>query len=271
MSILMLVLSGLHTLYLNTAGGGYTTTLHQWVSDSWRTSGLPRASNENDMFRLEDIATVIHEGSVGEVLKFNAIGPVIRLYFISFDARFFKILAFFMLGFWTGRNILDNNLHKNRPFLIKVALAGWLIGLPLNIHFTMGDFGWIENSSLSFLRNSLVPFGYVALTSGYAASFTLLYQTGLRDFLSKSFSSVGKAALSNYLFQSLAGIFLFYNIGLGFGVYCGSACLTIAVIAIFGLQILVSRIWIKYYRYGPVEWLWRVLTYGRHINNRRNE
>jgi uncharacterized protein len=266
---LLLVIPGLHSWYLIESSGGYTNTLYRWLSESWAALGLPEASGSAGSFRMENIAKVIRDDSWETVLRFNFVGPLLRLYLIAYDARVIKILAMFVLGFWIGRNILDNRIHNNTSFLKKTALTGYLIGLPLNIYFSMDNGAGLDENWYVVIANSLDTFGYISLTSAYAATFTLLYLTGFRKFLDWSFNKVGKAALSNYLFQSVAGILLFYSAGLGLGQYVGATMLTVAVLAIFGFQILISKLWLGYFRFGPVEWLWRMLTYGRYMDNRR--
>jgi uncharacterized protein len=267
--ILLLFIPGLHTWYLIESSGGYTNTLYQWLSKSWMALDLPVQSSPDGAFRMENIADVIRSESWETIIRFNFVGPLLRFYLIAYDARIIKILAMFVLGFWIGRNILDNHIHKNRSFLAKAAITGFLVGLPLNIYYSM-DNGVLFHENLdNIIGNSLNTFGYISLTSAYAATFTLLYTTGFRAFLDWSFNAVGKSALSNYLFQSVAGILLFYSAGLGLGEHFGATALTIFVIAIFGFQILFSTLWLGSFRFGPVEWLWRMLTYGRFINNRK--
>ncbi|HEX3481039.1 MAG TPA: DUF418 domain-containing protein [Kofleriaceae bacterium] len=69
--------------------------------------------------------------------------------------------------------------------------------------------------------------------------------------------------LTTYLGQTVIATFLFYGWGLGLSGQLGSAaCLAIAI-AIFALQVVACRLWLARFRFGPVEWLWRTLVYGR--------
>jgi uncharacterized protein len=266
--VLLLMIPALHSLYINYYEGGYTNVLYQWVSNTWLAAGLPTGSTGNDIFGEQDIAQVIHGGSWATVLRFNSIGPVLRLYIMSLDARIFKILAVFVLGFWAGRKIVTNNLHKNRVFLIRTALVGWLTGLPLNIFLAMDNNTILNDSLIIILKDSINQFGYLCLAVAYCATFILIYQSGFKKFLNWSFNSVGKTALTNYILQSLLGILIFYSAGLGLGRYSGSFTLTVAVVLIFGLQIFISNLWLKHFRQGPVEWLWKSFSYGHFKNNR---
>ena len=70
-------------------------------------------------------------------------------------------------------------------------------------------------------------------------------------------------ALTNYIGHSLIGIVLFYGIGFGLGTRFGLIHAEITALCVFLLQIAVSRWWLKHFRFGPLEWIWRMLTYGR--------
>jgi uncharacterized protein len=73
-------------------------------------------------------------------------------------------------------------------------------------------------------------------------------------------ASVGKMALSVYLSQSVIGVYLFFNIGLGLFTLTSPGQNALLCIAIFATQILICRWWLKYFSYGPIEWLWRSAT-----------
>ena len=74
---------------------------------------------------------------------------------------------------------------------------------------------------------------------------------------------IGRMPLTVYLSQSAIATFMFYGWGLGLSGKVGAAgCLGIST-AIFALQIAACRLWLRRYRFGPVEWLWRTLAYGR--------
>ena len=81
----------------------------------------------------------------------------------------------------------------------------------------------------------------------------------IKDWLAPA----GRMALSNYLMQSLIGTLLFYGYGLALWGQVGRAWQAVGVLAVFALQMLGSRWWLARFRFGPVEWVWRCITYGR--------
>ena len=102
---------------------------------------------------------------------------------------------------------------------------------------------------------------------GYAASIALLCQN--KSTLLKWFAPVGQMALSNYVFQTTISITLFYGIGFGFRGQFSFVVIIGIAIGIFICQTLFSRWWLTLFKYGPLEWVWRQLTYGKRMTLRR--
>ncbi|MFO7446699.1 MAG: DUF418 domain-containing protein [Ignavibacteriaceae bacterium] len=267
----VMLIPGLHSWYLHSADNSYTNIVYEKFSETWTEVGLPKASDEYYTFQMPDVVEVIQSDSLNTVLTFNYIGPMLRGYIFLLDARMFKVLAIFIIGLWAGRKLMSDKLHQNNSLLVRFAIAGFIIGLPLNLFDSMNVSAGSNSAWLIIAKDGLSPFGNLALTAGYSASFMLIFQSPLRRIMTKFFSAVGKTALTNYILQSIISIFLFYEIGLGLGKYFGSAYLTLSVIIIFLFQVLLSILWLKRYKYGPLEWLWRMLTYGSYIKNRKNK
>ena len=126
---------------------------------------------------------------------------------------------------------------------------------------------WRQLSSLPFptalLGDALTTIQPLALMLFYASAIVLLAQRAAWKKWLAPLAPVGRMALSNYLFQSLVYVTLFYRYGLGLEGTVGPALLTVLSIFIFVLQILLSRWWLTRFRFGPMEWLWRTLTYGK--------
>jgi uncharacterized protein len=113
-------------------------------------------------------------------------------------------------------------------------------------------------------------FGVPALALAIIAMVATLWQKeGWRRPLA-ILAPVGRMALTNYLLQTLICVFIFYGYGFGQFGKVGAAEATLIALAIFVIQILISTMWLRYFEYGPMEWIWRQLTYRQRLGLRRN-
>jgi len=184
---------------------------------------------------------------------------------ILFTGREFRVFAMFLLGFWVTRRGLFMQIEHYKPLLKKVMWVSFAIGIPLNLIYAT----IIKNPSYydlewSGMLNPLVyAYGVPALGIAYAIGIALLYQHTFWQKILNVFAPVGRTALTIYLTQSLIMTFVFHGWGLG---YLGELNATQYVpmgFALYIFQIFASHIWLRYFKYGPFEWLWRSLTYGK--------
>ncbi|RKH48945.1 DUF418 domain-containing protein, partial [Corallococcus llansteffanensis] len=105
--------------------------------------------------------------------------------------------------------------------------------------------------------------GYLFMGMGYAAAFALLFQ---RERWSKALgvlAPAGRMALSLYLMQTVVSLWLYDGWGLGLVGHLPSSRVALLVLGVFAVQVGLSHLWLSRFRFGPAEWLWRSLTYGR--------
>jgi uncharacterized protein len=105
--------------------------------------------------------------------------------------------------------------------------------------------------------------GDVGLALFLMTSIVLLYQNKKWLLIFKHLAYMGRMALSNYLFQSIVCTTIFYSYGLGLYGKIGPALGLVLTIVIFAIQIYISKYWFKHFQFGPMEWVWRSLTYGK--------
>jgi len=105
--------------------------------------------------------------------------------------------------------------------------------------------------------------GDAGLCLFFITSIVLLYHQGKWLHLFKPLASTGRMALSHYLFQSIVCTTIFYSYGLGLYGKVGIVSGIILAIAIFAVQIVISKYWLEHFQFGPVEWIWRCFTYGK--------
>jgi len=172
----------------------------------------------------------------------------------------------FLLGFWLGRKLLLQNPAAHIPFFRRCLGVGLAVGLVGNILFAASSEGgphgipaWL--SSLDF-PNQL---GFLGFTAFYASTIVLLYQVPKWRERLGILAPFGRMALTNYLSQTAIGLFLFYGFlpGPHFMGKFGPSLLIPIWAVVLPTQIALSRIWLRHYRFGPAEWLWRSLTYGK--------
>jgi uncharacterized protein len=149
-------------------------------------------------------------------------------------------------------------------FYRRLAIAGYATGLPLAV--VSGFNAWAHDfDALYMLRIGQLP-NYVAsvlVALGHIGAFMLLVGSSrFRSFVARC-AAAGRLALSNYLLQSVVMTSVFYGYGLGlYGQVPRVGQMAMAA-ALIVLQLVLSPWWISHFRFGPVEWAWRSLTYGR--------
>lgn len=188
-------------------------------------------------------------------------GPPFRVGDLIQSWRLPKVLAIMLLGLWAGRRLVDGRLLEDRQLLRRIALIGFAIGIPANVYY--GFIGGLEQQGFraGLVAHSVYAVGVVPLALAYAASFALLWPR-LKSVM-EMFAAPGRMALTNYLSQTVLGLLIFY--GVGFGLYRSMSpwAVSAVALAIFVTQIIWSRVWLRYFAQGPMEALWRRLTYGR--------
>jgi len=179
--------------------------------------------------------------------------------------RFPKVLGMFLLGLWTVRTGIALSPSAHRDTLVRWRLLGWGVGLPANLiaAWAIEHWPYLPPSVGGLLGVVMQAVGVPMLALGYASTVVLLVIDG-RRFITV-FAPVGRMALTNYLMHSIICITLSYGFGFGLWWRVGASTAMAIAIAIIGLQIPLSAWWLSRYRFGPVEWIWRRLTYARPI------
>jgi uncharacterized protein len=198
-----------------------------------------------------------------QLLKVNLFMPLLRLGGILMEGRVFKVLALFLLGIYAGRQILENNILSKTSRLKEIILWGLGIGVPMNLLRTWVEFGNQEGAFWQFSKYMLNALALTPMAVAYCAIIALIVTR--RQRWQGWFAHVGRTALSNYLFQSLICIFIFYGVGLGYAGTMGYSGILLVALVLFTWQIIFSTFWLRYFRFGPVEWTWRQLTYRKLI------
>ena len=154
--------------------------------------------------------------------------------------------------------------QHSRIFYLINGLVG--VGLGWWISYTGSQAIIAADFSASFLlgTGSLYNYWAALITAwGYVSIMMLLAKQ--HSYVARLLAPVGRMALTNYLTQSLICGWLFYGWGLGWYESLTRAECWLVVVVIWAIQITWSHLWLRYFRYGPMEWLWRSLSYARRI------
>jgi uncharacterized protein len=181
---------------------------------------------------------------------------------------FFDIFGMMMIGMALYKLGVLTLEAKTRTYLAMMA-GGYAIGFPLNIY----EANWIMSHGFSGLAyhqaNITYDFARLAQTTGHLGLLGLFLKSGTFPWLRTSMAAVGRMALTNYLTHSVVALIIFVLLG-----YWGTLMrhqLYYIVLSVWAVQLVISPIWLRHYYFGPVEWLWRYLTYGKASPFRKSE
>ncbi len=196
-----------------------------------------------------------------ETFKFLIQGALVRMQEFIDGNRYFKVMGLFLLGFYIGRNRFYADLESRKLQLNRIVRYGFIIGLPLSFLYAwsaMNSRPWGLGMHAVLYFISVFPLGFA-----YVAGICLLYLHCPQWKGFRFFAMPGRMALTNYIGQSLFGMLLFYGIGFAFGAGVGLVYVVLIATGVWIVQALFSGMWLHYCQFGPLEWIWRILTYGK--------
>ena len=203
------------------------------------------------------------QGGYGDNLEFTLKKSVQFFIFIIPVYLIWDALALMLLGMALFKlNVLDAS--RSVGFYIRMAIAGFAIGLAINLYevitYWQSDFDILVG--FPFIRPTY-HLGRMGMAAGYLAVIMLCCKLSILPWLMSSLAAVGRMALTNYLSHSLICLVLFTGVGFSLLGNIDRWQLYPIVFVIWLFQLLFSPWWLKRYKFGPVEWLWRFLTYGK--------
>lgn len=209
---------------------------------------------DNDL--AEQSVEIYQEGTYVEILKqrvedWYAVNNPLNYIFMLFS-----IFPFFLLGGGMAKlKWLERVKELRKPLLI-----GFILLLTIGMFLKLSPYIIAPNIAWEYVQDT---FGGPILALGYVFGIALWAEKSPTNKLLRALAPVGKTSMSNYLLQSIISTLLFYSYG--FGLYDQISVLngTVLVLFIYGLQVLLSSYWLNSHPYGPIEWLWRSITYKR--------
>lgn len=217
-----------------------------------------------------DILALIKLETWQEFFAFTTSGSLLRVGYVLESWRLPKVLFVMLIGLWCGRKIIQGEILNQPKLLLGVAVFGFTFGAVASYFYAqigaVFAFAGAPNAT-GFLRMLLYMCSVFPMGFAYGALFLLAW--GRWKQLLMVFAAPGRMALTNYLMQTVFCITLFYGVGFNYAGTVGPLGMLLIVIAIFASQVIVSKLWLSQCKYGPLEWVWRCLTYGQLLSLRK--
>lgn len=217
-----------------------------------------------DQAILQQYYDTVKYGAYLDILKANFLDFGSKMIYQVWSGRLFITLGLFLLGIYVGRKKFFENISEYILQLrksIKYSLLGMLGCIVLSVAI----FGAAAalNIPMSAAANILVggtlfDIFNTGLAIVYVAGIILLARKA--KWLSVLYPA-GRMGLTTYLMQAVFGTLIYFSYGLGLLNELSSAMRVLIALGLFIVQILIAKVWLRYFQYGPVEWLWRSLTY----------
>ena len=230
---------------------------------SWNNGHPDRAELDREIVEMRaGYASVFHR-NVSTTLEIQGAG--------YYEFGFCDYLGMMLIGMGL---LKTGFLSGQLPYRVYAGTAaiGYAIGLPLGALGTWEAIKW-NFDAMSIFRWLVLPYDWERLLVGvaHAAVVLMIVKAGGLKWMTRPLAAVGQTALSNYLGTTVICTLIFDGFGLGLFGRLQFYQLFYVVAAVWMVNISGSWMWLKYFRFGPVEWVWRSLTYWKAQPMRRAE
>jgi uncharacterized protein len=214
----------------------------------------------------ETVINTYQNGSVADLFLLNFHNLVWKYMGYFPSGQYFTLFGIFLFGYYLASTGFFT--EKSKPILLLIS--GMIIGLlaTFSARKLGGSLYLWPPTLLNILFKLLLVTGQIFMCIFYITLIYKIIQTSIGKRILKYLIPMGRMALSNYLFQTIIMIVIFYNFG--FSLFGKISLITTTGIAmlILILQIVFSNIWLRHFKFGPFEWLWRSMTYKKRIKMR---
>ena len=232
----------------------------------------PASANTLPLARLsypdmtnEDLINTFREGSTLDIFKLNIHNTIWKYLSYIPSGGYFKFLGIFLLGYYLASVKFFTQKPKSNVLIIGTLIIGLAITISAKL---LGGSSYGVPTLQDILYKVLLIVGQLFMSMSYIMVLIKIAQSSSGIKVLKYLIPVGRMALSNYILQTVFMIFIFYSFGFSlFGKIGLMATMGIAI-SIIILQVILSNLWLKHFRFGPLEWAWRSLTYKKWIKIR---
>jgi uncharacterized protein len=217
-----------------------------WPATSWMQGHVVEARHVYGMGGFIDIL----------MFRIREVPAILPLHVAIFP----RTVALFLFGMLVWRTDTLRRPATHGVLLLAVAIVGIFAGGGLTM--VAGGQALLGLPSLGPAQFSLERLAEVLLATGYGAAIIGLVGTSSGERMLAWAAPLGRMAFTNYLVQSIIFGWVFYGYGLGLFGRAGAATALAIGSGVYIAQVMISALWLRHYRFGPVEWLWRSLMYG---------
>ena len=275
LGLALLIIRGLPTRMLLLLAVGFMLIfpLARFISDldpSVESEEILNVSEARAELEESQYTDVYATGTLAEVAVDNASAiPADPLEDLYTPESGLTVFGMFLIGFSIGRSGILRNISGHAASIARMRVWGLGLGLTAMAaeRVLAATYGYAvfreqqADTGVQLAGDLLFTFGATALALGYAAILVLTAQTPRGKAALMPLAAVGRLALTVYLTQTLMFTTLFYGYGFGQVFRLGPVAVTAWAVVFFAVQIVVCQWWLRHFRFGPVEWLWRSLTY----------
>ncbi|MFJ8247442.1 DUF418 domain-containing protein [Peribacillus asahii] len=219
-----------------------------------------QAMNQDKESRIAEYVDMYEHASYLDWVSYRLPTEIIPLT-LELPFVIITVLAMFLFGLYAGKIGIFQHNSPHLPKIKKIWITTLLLSIPLVSFLAIMKVEFIDlgvyRENAVFLFTSLSG---LTLCFFYMSSLTLLLRKKHWQKLLRPFGFTGQMALTNYILQTVISIFIFLGLNL-----FGKVSLltgTLICLSIYIVQVIFSYVWLKNFRFGPLEWLWRSLTYG---------
>lgn len=222
----------------------------------------PDYSYNKSWHHFKDVSTTFMNGSFLEVIEFNSVkGHLAKWQFMLNTGRYLQMIGLFVIGLLLGRvkyfeKITSYKKVTSKVTVISVLIIGCLYAVPFILE--RNAFLETQNRLITMLSKSYLDFFF---TIFLITAFIHFYSFIQGKFKIEILSYYGKMSLTNYVAQAIFGTIFFYGYGFGMYKYFGATYCFLYGLIFFVIQVKLCKIWLSYFYYGPLEWLWRAITF----------
>ncbi|UOQ92800.1 DUF418 domain-containing protein [Halobacillus shinanisalinarum] len=194
------------------------------------------------------------EGSLLDIWQQNAADWTYANNMGSIPFLAFSLIPMFLFGMYVAR---ERWLYEPDQHLASIKKWWGITGIVFLL-FKAGPYFYGNPEWFQLMQDNV---GGTASAIFYVLSLTLMSRTSVGRRIINPLRWVGRMSLTNYIFQSLVCFLLFYSVGFGLYGQISPFLSVVIVLVVFTSQVFLSKAWLKKFRFGPLEWLWRTLTY----------